>query len=671
MWRRQSRKTPSKTPSRTQQVGKLVSWLAILLFLAPLGLAAQQAPTPGVDNSKLFTQLDLPTPNQYRSASGQPGPAYWQQEVDYEIQARLFPQKHTLTGQVQIHYTNHSPDTLQYLWLQLDQNLFSPESRGARIIKPGQRFGGVFPDGGFAIENVRLHQQNSRQRPEYLIDGTVMRVQLPRGLPAHGGTLTLTLDYRFTIPRRGADRMGYMTTDRGLLYQIAQWYPRMFVYDDVRGWNVMPYLGQGEFYLEYGSFDVALTVPRDFVVLATGTLQNPEAVLTARQRKRLQQARQSSRTVPIIGPGEVGTPQTRPRGSGPLTWRFQADSVRDFSWAASPAFIWDAASWKDVLVMSAYPHEGVGDSARAGWEQSTQYVRHAVRYYSRQWIEYPYPVAINVAGPVRGMEYPMIVFCSVGARGKGLFQVTDHEVGHSWFPMLVGSDERRWFWMDEGLTTFIGKYSTHQFYQSREPVLNASEMAYLQLSMRSNTEFPIMTYTDRVDDVSFGYLGYDKPALGLAILRDYVLGAERFDAAFRTYIQRWSYKHPQPADFFRTIENVAGQDLDWFWQGWFRQTGVLDQAIVDVQQQKGATRVVLAQPRELLMPVKLEITHSDGHTEIRRIPVQAWHRSDRFTFRLPDTDIRSLHVDPDHQLPDVRRENNTWTATRDSTPARP
>lgn len=623
-------------------------------------LAAQQPPIPRGENAEIFQPLDMPTPNQYRTASGRPGPQYWQQEVDYTIDARLHPASHTLQGEVAIHYTNNSPDTLQYLWLQLDQNLFRPDSRGAQIIKPGQRFQGVFPEGGFQISDVQVRQSGTTHHLEYLIDRTLMRVSLPRPLPAQGGSVTLTMTYRFQIPSSGADRMGRMDVERGIIYQMAQWYPRMFVYDDMHGWNVMPYLGQGEFYLEYGEFEVDLTVPRDFVVLATGQLQNPEEVLTTSQQQRLQKARQSSQTVSIIAPSEVGQPDSRPRGEGALTWKFHADSVRDFSWAASQAFIWDAASWEGVLAMSAYPHEGLGDDHQPGWERSTRYVRHALKHYSQTWARYPYPVAINVAGPVMGMEYPMIVFCSVHARGEGLFHLTDHEIGHSWFPMLVGSDERRWLWMDEGLTTFLGYYSTHDFYDAREPVLNRGETARLQLGMRSNTEFPIMTYTDRMDDVSFGYLGYHKPAMGLVLLREYVLGPDRFDDALKAYINRWSYKHPKPADFFRTIENVAGADLDWFWQGWFNHTYTLDQAIQSVRTKGTSTQVVLTHNQGLLMPARLQIRYRDGRTETRSIPVQAWYRSDRFRLRIQGGEVQSLHLDPDGQLPDINRENNDW-----------
>jgi hypothetical protein len=637
------------------------------LLLAAAGLPAQESQEsatgtagPAIENSTIFEPLDLPDPNAYRTGSGRPGPEYWQQSVDYEIDVRLHPDSQVVRGSETIRYVNHSPDRLEYLWLQLDQNLFDPSSEGAAIAKPDSRFRGAFSGGGYTISNVEVHQNGETAEAGHLIDGTVMRITLPEPVPAEGGRLEVSLDFRFEVPDFGADRMARMDVEEGTVYQLAQWYPRVFTYDDAHGWNVMPYLGQGEFYLEFGSFDVSVTVPREYLVVATGTLENAGEVLTPTQRERLDRARNSADPVTIVGEEEVGDPSTRPSGDGPLTWHFRAEDVRDFSWAASQAFIWDAASWQDVLIMSVYPREGLGGDQELGWENSTRFVRHAVSFYSR-WEEYPYPVAINVAGEVGGMEYPMIMFCSVDARGRGLFGVTDHEFGHTWFPMLVGSDERRWFWMDEGLNTFMNLYSSRALVGADSTVADSAVMAQVARSMEENRDgLPILTYTDRVPPESFGYLGYSKPAFGLVLLREYVLGRERFDAAFREYIDRWKHRHPTPADFFRTIEDVAGEDLDWFWQGWFNGTGVVDQAISEVRASGDTTRVTLEQAGDVILPARVRLEYSDGRTETRRFPVEAWHTSDRFTFMTAEGTVRAVRIDPGNQLPDVDRTNNSW-----------
>lgn len=630
--------------------------------------AGEDATPPPADtaapHAEVFSPLQLPAPNTYRAASGAPGPEYWQQRVDYRIRVTLDPQDHRVSGSQTLVYTNNSPDTLRHLWLQLDQNLFDPESRGATIASPEGRFQGAFPGGGFDIADVRLGGQEGQEGSapaDVLVEGTTMRVSLPEPLPPGGERLELSMDFAFTVPQLGADRMGRFAAGQGTVYQIAQWYPRPFVYDDVRGWNVLPYLGQGEWYLEYGDFDVEITVPRSFVVVATGRLGNPEEVLTADQRARLERARRSAETVPIIGPEEVGRPGTRPAGEGPLTWRFTAEEVRDFAWAASPAFIWDAAGWEDVLLMSAYPREGLGSEGRPGWEASTAYVRHAVGHYSEMWHPYPYPVAINVAGAVTGMEYPMIAFCSVEARGRGLFAVTDHEIGHMWFPMLVGSDERRHFWMDEGIGSFLNHYSAREFFDGElQPLpVMADQMARAMRSALGGQ--PTMTPTDRTREQALGFIAYQKPGYALLLLREHVLGPERFDPALREYIRRWATRHPQPADFFRTVQDVAGEDLSWFWQGWFYGTGTLDHALTGVE--PGDTVRVTVQNRgELVMPVEVRVVFRDGTSETRRIPVEAWYGSERFVLRVPSEgrDVRAVQLDPDGRLPDVDRQNNVW-----------
>ena len=638
------------------------------LFLLTFGVSiygfGQTAPgSHTASSAELFEPLDLPEPNLYRTASGAPGPAYWQQRADYKISVNLDPSTHRVSGTVKITYTNNSPDTLGFLWLQLDQNLFSPESRGASLNSGRSRWRGAIDEGGFEITRVEVARQEGRESPGYFIDDTRMRVTLGEPLPPGGSTLDLEIDFSFVVPPYGADRMGRLDVSRGTVYQLAQWYPRMAVYDDVNGWNTLPYLGQGEFYLEYGDFEVEITVPRDFVVVATGMLQNEEDVLTAEQRARLEEARKSAETVFIARPEEVGTAAYRPDGDEPLTWRFRAENVRDFAWAASQAFIWDAASWEDVLVMSAYPHEGLGDGAdptRPGWEKSTEYVRHSISYYSGTWYRYPYPVAINVAGIVGGMEYPMIVFCSVRARGQALFDVTDHEIGHFWFPMIVGNDERRHAWMDEGFDTFINYYSTVAYYGADENTENdPSSFTGAMLSRASQQ--PVYTGPDRIQGGGLGLLAYYKPAAALMLLREHVLGEERFDTAFREYIRRWAFKHPQPADFFRTMESVAGEDLDWFWRGWIFGTGRLDQAIEAVTSTADGTSIRVANLGGVVMPAELSVTLTDGRDLRFTIPVETWATGNQTEVQVPATGIVRAVLDPEGKLPDINRNNNLWT----------
>jgi hypothetical protein len=605
----------------------------------------------------MFAPLALAPANDLRTGAGIPGRAYWQQQADYDIQVSLDPAAHRVTGQETITYTNNSPDELDFLWVQLDQNLYAPNSRASVLNVFGGR--GLQLEGGYTLERVEIVKDGQRITPRYLVTDTRMKIDLDRPLAAQGGVLSVEIDWSFVVPERGG-RMGRLETGDGWLYTIAQWNPRMAVYDDVDGWNTMPYLGSGEFYLEYGSFDVAITVPRDFIVVATGELQNPDDVLTRAQRQRLTRARQSAERVYVVSPDEVGSSATRPSGRGPLTWRYHADNVRDFSWASSPSFIWDAAAWEDVLVMSAYPKEGLGDEANPGWERSTEYSLHTIEYYSTEWFRYPYPVAINVAGPVGGMEYPMIVFCSVRARGQGLFGVTDHELGHNWFPMIVGNDERRYAWMDEGFNTFLNHYSNLAFYGHETSRGSRTNPAGIARGMQApNADLSIMTYPDHMQGRSLGFLAYAKPGAGLVLLRDVILGPERFDPAFRKYVADWAFKHPTPADFFRSIEDGVGEDLSWFWRGWFYSTDVLDQAVDSVVADSAGSRVFLSNQAGLVMPADVEVTFTDGTTERHTLPVEVWVGQDFYTLTVPgERLVQCATVDPGARLPDVDRSNN-------------
>src|SRR3989442_2717971 len=586
--------------------------LALTALQQPAAAAASPASLPPqVGDTSPFRRLALPAPTLIREGSGQPGPHHWQPRLESTIRAALDTAAHTISGSETIRYSNHSPDTLRYLWLQLDQNVYRDDSRGGVVNAAGARFAGGGFVGGSAIEYVRavgLRGDPWVARPPLAttVNGTMMRADLDRPL-APGATVSLDVVYSFQVPEHGSDRMGRERSSAGWLYELAQWYPRMAVYDDVRGWNTEQYLGQGEFYLEYGDFDVALTVPRSFVVAATGTLANSAAVLTSVERGRLGRAIKSDSTVAIIAKAEVGQPSTRPAGPGPtLTWRFTAQNVRDFAGAAAADFIWDASGWDGVLMQSFYPPD-----ANADWARSTTSVRHSIKHYSEKWFHYPWPTAINVAGPVGGMEYPMIVFCSSRAGGQGLFGVTTHELGHQWFPMTVGSNERLYAWMDEGFNTFINIYSTRAFY--RDTSSGRATMDQWSQFVATGQDVPPMLAADRIQGDLLGNAEYGKPAIGLFVLRQAILDdSTRFDAAFREYIRRWAFKHPTPADFFRSMEDGLGEDLSWFWRRWFYRTDVLNHAVGSVRIRNdwsGATaRVHLSVPGGFPIPVGPRLT---------------------------------------------------------------
>jgi hypothetical protein len=643
--------------------------LALVVALAALQQAAATAPSglpPQAGDTSPFRPLALPAPTLVREGSGLPGPRYWQQRADYVIRATLDTAAQRVAGAETIRYANHSPDTLRYLWLQLDQNLYRDDSRGAFLNPADARFSGAGFAGGFTLDSVRALRRTARGAAERValattLNGTMLRVDLDRPLPP-GGTVTLELRYTFPVPEHGSDRLGRARTSGGWLYEIAQWYPRLAVYDDVRGWNTDQYLGQGEFYLEYGDFDVALTVPRGFVVAATGTLANPAAVLTPAERARLARALRADTTVAIIAKTEAGQPFTRPAGASPtLTWRFVAKHVRDFAWAAAPDFIWDASGYDGILIQSFYPPE-----ANADWARSTAYARHTIRHYSEKWFRYPYPTASNVAGPVGGMEYPMIVFCEDRAGGFGLYALTTHELGHQWFPMIVGSNERRYAWMDEGFNTFINIYSVRSFFPESLWDRRRGDPAAWARFAASGQDQPPMLAADRVAPGLLGQVEYTKPATGLYLLRHAILDdTARFDAAFREYIRRWAFKHPTPADFFRTMDDALGEDLSWFWRGWFYRTDVVDVAVdsVRVRPDSGGAiaQVFLASPGRLPMPVDLRFTYAGGTAETVRLPVEIWFRGPRYRYeRRVRGDLVRVEADPDGRLPDVRRDNNAW-----------
>ncbi|EJF11138.1 M1 family metallopeptidase [Pontibacter sp. BAB1700] len=567
--------------------------------LALFGLLA--GPFIAMAQDTKFGQLgqELPTPNTYRTASGAPGHQYWQQRADYTIKVELNDENQSVTGSETITYTNNSPDVLTYLWVQLDQNIFEPKSM-SNITQTGtlqdrmstaavEHLTREAFDGGYKIRAVK--DRNGKDL-KYTINNTMMRIDLPAPLKPKQ-SYTFSIDwFNFINDQKALGGRGgyeYFPGDGNYLYEMAQWFPRMAVYDDVNGWQHKQFLGAGEFALPFGDYKVSITVPADHIVASTGELQNASQVLTSAQQKRFADAAKADKPTLIVTQEEA-TQAEKNKAKGKKTWVYSAKNVRDFAWASSRKFIWDAMNVKvgnqNILAMSYYPKE-----ANPLWGQySTESVAHTLKVYSKHTIDYPYPVAISVHGPVGGMEYPMLSFNgyrpeadgTYSANTKyGLITVIIHEVGHNFFPMIINSDERQWTWMDEGLNTFM-QYIAEQEWEKGYPS-RRGEPANIVDYMKSakNTQVPIMTNSESV--LQFGNNAYGKPATALNILRETVMGRELFDHAFKEYANRWAFKHPMPADFFRTMEDASGVDLDWFWRGWFYTTDHTDIAIEGVK----------------------------------------------------------------------------------------
>jgi hypothetical protein len=595
------------------------------LIFAMVNIAiAQVQQTKGTFVDK-FRQLDeiLPTANTYRTAGGEPGHEYWQQRADYEINATLDERNHRITGTVQITYHNNSPDTLRFLWIQLDQNRFnknSMQNKTETYNSPSNLKGFDEDPARLSLGQLRRMQlQEDREFGfeinsvtaggrdlKHTIVGTKMRVDLPTPLRS-GNTTTFTVDYAFNIIE--SDVMGgrggyeHFPDDEieggGYLYEISQWYPRMGAYTDYEAWTAKEFLGTGEFTQEFGDFDVTLTVPADHVVASTGVLQNPDDVLTEEQKDRLEQAKIADSPVFIVTPAEAlenekeGTRDNK-------SWHFKAENVRDFAWASSRKFAWDAKGYNQggttqpfVMAMSFFPKEG-GEL----WEKySTEIVIHTMEVYSRFSFDYQYPVAISVNGPVGGMEYPMITFNGprtilhddgtrtyTAAEKEFLIGVVIHEIGHIYFPMTVNSDERQWTWMDEGINSYLDSVAGREWDYN----IGSTEPRDIIDYMKSENQVPPMTQSDSV--LRLGPNAYTKPAVSLNILRETILGRELFDFAFKEYARRWMFKRPTPSDFFRTMEEASGVDLDWFWRGWYYTTDHVDISLDHIYQMRMDTK---------------------------------------------------------------------------------
>ena len=646
---------------------KKISIACLLVFQAIFVLAQ-----PKFDNKEAFNPKFYPYPgNDFRSASGEPGPKYWQNRADYKINATLDTGLHKVSADVEITYTNNSPDNLKFLWFQVDQNIYRKDSRAtSTTTAAGGRWANSKFTEGDIIKNISIETKNGKYTPKQITSDTRMQLWLQDVLKGAGNSIKIKMSYEFTVPEYGSDRMGRLKTKNGWIYEVAQWFPRMCVYDDVQGWNTLPYLGQGEFYLEYGDIEFSVTAPADLIVMGSGELLNPQECLTSDQLKKWNDAKNNDKTVTIRSEKQVNDKSSRPQTAN-CTWKFKINNTRDVAWGASKAFVLDAARMnlpdnKKSLAVSVYPVESI---KKDGWQRSTEFVKGAIEHYSNKWFTFPYPMAVNVAGIVAGMEYPGIVFCGWEDSGESLWGVTDHEFGHTWFPMIVGSNERKYAWMDEGFNTFINTLSTAAFnkgeFKSKGGFFDDPNSEFMVKYTYSEKMDPLFTIPDVVQQDNLGAAAYLKPGAMLTALREVVLGPERFDAAFREYVSRWAFKHPTPWDFFHSIENVSGEDLGWFWRAWVLNTWKLDQSVKEVKYKdnvpgKGSS-ITIESLEKMPMPVTVLIVESNGKEHRLDLPVEVWQRGATYTFEMPTTsEIKEVKLDPDNKLPDSDRKNNSW-----------
>ncbi|MGF1637531.1 MAG: M1 family metallopeptidase [Cyclobacteriaceae bacterium] len=707
-----------------------LSVFIVVLLLAPFCLQAQF-------DGRRFEQLEtlLPTPNVYRNADGAPGPQYWQQQADYNIVAELNDEDQSISGFEEITYHNYAPTPLKYLWIQLDQNMMHPESdtykSATNSISKGftsqelVNMTGHNYDMGYKILAVKDQEGNDLP---HTINKTMMRIDLPNEIePGAKYTFSIKWFYYINDRMRLGGRCGYEYFDDGnYLYTIAQWFPRMCVYDDIEGWQNKQFLGRGEFALPFGNYEVKMTVPADHIVAATGELQNPDEVLTPTQISLLEKAKTAAEPIMIVNQEEAEAKE-KEKSTAKKTWHYSAKNVRDFALGSSRKYIWDAMgvdiNGSNVMAMSYYPKE-----ANPLYEEySTRVVAHTLEIYSQYTIDYPYPVAISVEAS-NGMEYPMICF-NYGRPDKngkytealkhGMISVVIHEVGHNFFPMIVNSDERQWSWMDEGLNSFV-QYLAEKAWDPEYPSRRgpaANIIPYMK--GEKDTMVPIMTNSEQIKQ--FGNNAYSKPATALNILRESIMGTELFDFAFKEYSRRWAFRHPTPADFFRTMEDASSVDLDWFWKGWFYTTDHVDIAISDViwykykadevpqeeadakskrrkakseQARTLAEGEVVTEENKLkyyrplnfnmdekneilkpglnfyelhfknigglVMPIFLQINYRDGSTERLNLPAEVWRLNENEISKVitREKEIESIVLDPDAATADVDESNN-------------
>jgi len=721
---------------------KTFFWIFFGTFFSIKGLTGQHL------FDEKFEQIDekLPTPNSYRTGAGAPGPAYWQQRADYEIAVVLNDEDQSITGNEIITYYNNSPSTLNFLWIQLDQNVRAKDSDKYKINErfypgytvdakrlPHLTFDADF-DGGFRIISIEDIEGNGLSFHRVK---TMMRIDLAETLKP-GSVLKFQIDWKYLIGNRRDDdeRSGYeyFPEDDNYLYAMAQFYPRMAVFDDFNGWQNKQFLGQGEFTLNFGNFDVKITAPADHITAATGSLENESQVLNSIQLERLQSARSSFDAPVVIITDEEAVLNEGSRSDQTKTWHYKAENVRDFAWVSSRKFIWDAQAVqldeKTTMAMSLYPKEG-----NPLWEQeSTKAVVNTLKTYSEMTIEYPYPVAISVHTAAIGMEYPMICFNYGRPDKKGnysamtkwsMISVIIHEVGHNFFPMIINSDERQWSWMDEGLNTFLETKTSMEWYP--EMPIQAGTPATIKDFMSGEKDFmrPIMTNSENI--LFFGNNAYSKPSAALFLLRETIMGPELFDYSFKEYARRWAFKHPKPADFFRTMEDASAIDLDWFWRGWFYTTdhvdinlqgvswyvlsepvsefqskykstyvdgtklidfqsvpqpwyvfkdkkGLIDDYLHPVNQDvvmekfigKNAYELFFQNDGGLISPIIIKWIYEDGTGEIEQIPAEIWRINESNVSKvfIKEKVVSQIILDPLDQTADVNFQNNYFPKTK-------
>ncbi|WP_263409950.1 M1 family metallopeptidase [Terriglobus tenax] len=629
------------------------------------------------DPLKTFAPYTMPLPpSGFRGADGAPTPTYWQNSADYEMHASIDTASKVLTNVETITYTNNSAGSLNSLWLQVEQNTYRADARSRPFSGGSRQRPENINTEGTVFESMELLSTAKGAKPvkaEYVISDTRARINLPAPL-AHGATIKILIKYHYTMPGQWGGRTSVESVKDGPIYDVAQWYPRMCVYDDLHGWDTQPFLGN-EFYTEFGNYDMYITVPANYLVAGSGLLVNEADVLTKTQQDRLKQARASDKTVFIRTLDEVHDPASRPKQDGTLTWHYHMDRTRDAVFSASPSFLWDAAKMnlpggKNALSMSFYPAEAVGDE---GWGRTTEYTKDTVENFSRDWYPYPWPVMTNVAGFSSGMEYPAMVFDGIRSKGKGLFVVTAHEVGHTWFPMIVQSNERRDAWMDEGFNTFIDIYESEQFNKGIWGPKRDGEYApgggypadEIAKVIADPEAPPMLSRADAIREKYRHPITYFKSAEGLYLLREEILGHEIFDRAFRKYIADWAFKHPTPSDFFRAMESEGGEDLSYFWRGWYENNWTMDMAAKDVKYNdpsdpsKGA-KVTIEQNGQLVLPAWVQVKYEDGTDLKIKLPAETWMQKATYAMPLPTTKkIAEVTIDPEHRIPDGNRANNT------------
>jgi hypothetical protein len=645
----------------------IVAFASVLGAQGGAPAAAPPAPrmdSTGVADTSIFAPLPMRSGNMFRSGSGTPGPRYWQQRADYDLKATIDTAGKRVNGSMTLRYANNSPDTLRYIWIQTEQNAFKSGSLNSYIFRPDQRFGALGFEGGDIFD--RFDQltgppaKPTRRAITPRDNGTVARVDLAAPL-APGQTATFDVAWHFLVPEHGADRMGR----DGALYEIAQWYPRLCVYDDLRGWNTEPYLGQGEFYLEYGDYTLDVTVPAGYIVAATGTLENAREVLTPAQIARLAQAAKSATPVNIITEAELKSGAARPKSSGTQTWKFRSKNVRDVVFAASPDFMWDASSWSGHMAYAYYR-----PSAIETWKDAADMARMSIQEYSERWFPYPWPQITAVEGPISGMEYPMVAMENKSADKYELYNVVTHEVGHMWYPMIVGSNERMHMWQDEGFNTFINYFSEARRYPEKGDYatrLRSDREGAVEGYMVRNLDQPLEVQPDRINPNLLGENAYVKTAVGLGLLREEILGPVAFDDAFREYTRRLAFKHPTPEDFYKTMEDASGRRLDYFWREWFIENPHFDQAIDTVVQRQFGTAdsviVVVGNRARGVLPIHMRFTFDDGTKQDFDYPAEVWSTNTTEYLRkygFNGKKVARIELDADHRLVDINRANNVW-----------